>query len=1575
MPYHFRNVPDQWPRQHSRYFSLLVFLLLVLQLQAQQTYIVTKVADTTTGGCVAGDCSLRSAILAANADGQASIIKFDFAVGSPPYTILVRGTPLPPITANNTIIDGMLDNGYQMGDVIIDGRLLAGTVNGLDIMGTATEIYGLQIQNFSGNGIQAAATFAAITIAIGTVGKGNILVSNGGSGFFCPAQINGILDGNYIGTNPAFDTGLGNGSRGVTYNSFATEAPPIFHVTNCVIGNNAVGGITIDGRSVFNISDNIIGTDASATDNLDTGSSGISISGSVGGVIANNIVGFSGRGINVPASIPTQITQNSIFCNPNGGLVRTGNSIQVAITAATPTQISGTSNANGSTIEVFLQDLTGCPAGVPCQGKTFVGSTTVSGGNWTLDVDGLVSIGDVVTATATQSSGTVLNTSTFATCQTISCPTISANIESTPSCVAANSGSLTADPSGGAGPYNFSWSTGATTATISNLPPGTFTVTIVDADGCRALASGTVNEIESPVANAGPDVEICPGENTTLTATATGGTGPYNFSWNPGGNGASITVTPTATTVYDLTASDQNGCTDEDQVIVRITGPQQPDAGPDQTLCSGETASLQGTIAGGPSAGAPVMWTASVPGGTFSPSATVLNPTYTPPAVATTVTLTLSTTNGNATCPDLSDAMVITYVAAPTVDAGPDQTVCVGSPINLQGTIGDGASAGWSASVTGGSFSPDNLDPNAVYTPPVGIATVVLVLAAVDPAGICPTVRDQMTITFTTGNATADAGPDQVICAGETLSLAGTIGGSAGGGQWSTDGDGTFTNANALATIYTPGPNDLTNEGATLTLTTTGTGTCPPASDVLDFRIQAIPTYGVNGTDPSTCGDPDGNFMISGLNPGEAYEVSYVFAGTVLEVSQNASPSGTITIDNLGDGTYSEITVTDDFGCSGAPVNVVLSSPDGPALSANADLICIGGTGSVLGNATGGAGPYNHSWTDQGSGSAGGYTLADINTASLVIDASAAQAGTIDLLYQVTDNVGCSAALSVTVSITALPEISGVQLDSASAAAVADGSIQFVVNNGQAPYSYTWSGPGSGSATLAAAGTATIGNLLPGQYSLQLQDANGCTTSLRFRIGITPGGGGNCTTDAGSLQAAPSGGFQVCSSATARVVHNGDGTLDANDVLVFVLKAANGAVLKVNSIPEFTFDPNTMTLNTTYSAAARAGNPGPAGNVDPADPCLDESNAVEIVFRESLTGVLNFLQGEEELCQGEELILSTNDLGPVDYFWITPARDTLRTNESMVVLPNIQPEDNGEYYVIARNGDCLNDRTGPFNLVVMGLPAGTPICAGDDQTACERTASLQACDPGPGSGFWTSLSAAKITNSGTAATTVTDLLPGDNLFVWTVTVPGCGSVGSDTVRVRYESALFAQPDNFVLERANTEIFMDVLKNDNIGDNADYELTAITEPAFGVLQTLDHGFRFYENEMRRGTVEFVYQVCYFGGTCAGTCDTATVSIEVLNLPYLPEGITPDGDGRNDELTVLGFTPGDSDLRLELTIANQWGEIVFHSNDYTTSDPWKGTFGGKPVPQGAYYCHMKTILPEGAFVRTQTVYVVR
>ncbi|MBK8670922.1 MAG: hypothetical protein IPN89_16330 [Saprospiraceae bacterium] len=152
-------------------------------------------------------------------------------------------------------------------------------------------------------------------------------------------------------------------------------------------------------------------------------------------------------------------------------------------------------------------------------------------------------------------------------------------------------GSTVLTASGGTG---YVWSTGATTSSITLTPVTSINVavTVTSANGCQKSKAVTVvvNPLPSPLISG--DLDICFGQSTTLTAS--GGT---SFEWSSGATTPSITVNPSANTIYRLMATDVNGCRDytEAQVIVHplpvvsITG--------DIEICFGENTSL--TASGG----------------------------------------------------------------------------------------------------------------------------------------------------------------------------------------------------------------------------------------------------------------------------------------------------------------------------------------------------------------------------------------------------------------------------------------------------------------------------------------------------------------------------------------------------------------------------------------------------------------------------------------------------------------------------------------------------------------------------------------------------------------------------------------------------------------------------------------------------------------------------------------------------------------------------------------------------------------------------------------------------------------
>jgi len=121
-------------------------------------------------------------------------------------------------------------------------------------------------------------------------------------------------------------------------------------------------------------------------------------------------------------------------------------------------------------------------------------------------------------------------------------------------------GSLTVTASDGTTPYTYNWSNTATTATISTLGAGTYTVTVTDAGGTTATSSATITEPTALNTTISSQTNVaCFGESTgSLTASVTGGTSPYTYNWNSGETSA--TITGKAAGTYTVSVLDNNGC-------------------------------------------------------------------------------------------------------------------------------------------------------------------------------------------------------------------------------------------------------------------------------------------------------------------------------------------------------------------------------------------------------------------------------------------------------------------------------------------------------------------------------------------------------------------------------------------------------------------------------------------------------------------------------------------------------------------------------------------------------------------------------------------------------------------------------------------------------------------------------------------------------------------------------------------------------------------------------------------------------------------------------------------------------
>ena len=132
-------------------------------------------------------------------------------------------------------------------------------------------------------------------------------------------------------------------------------------------------------------------------------------------------------------------------------------------------------------------------------------------------------------------------------------------------CFGGATGTATAIPAGGTGPYTYSWNTVPvqTTITATGLIAGTYTVTVTDANLCTATANAVITQPATALTVTTSQVDVACFGGTTGTATAipAGGTGPYTYSWNTVPVQTGITATGLGAGPYTVTVTDANLCT------------------------------------------------------------------------------------------------------------------------------------------------------------------------------------------------------------------------------------------------------------------------------------------------------------------------------------------------------------------------------------------------------------------------------------------------------------------------------------------------------------------------------------------------------------------------------------------------------------------------------------------------------------------------------------------------------------------------------------------------------------------------------------------------------------------------------------------------------------------------------------------------------------------------------------------------------------------------------------------------------------------------------------------------------
>ncbi|MBN4066096.1 SprB repeat-containing protein, partial [Candidatus Amoebophilus asiaticus] len=135
--------------------------------------------------------------------------------------------------------------------------------------------------------------------------------------------------------------------------------------------------------------------------------------------------------------------------------------------------------------------------------------------------------------------------------------------QTSPSCNGNNDGTATVSVFGGTPPYTYSWSTTPqqTDSIATALSAGTYTVTIVDANGCDTITSITILDPDTiGFTTDKTDVSCNGGNDATASVSVFGGSPPYTYSWSTTPQQTDSIATALSQGTYTVTITDANGC-------------------------------------------------------------------------------------------------------------------------------------------------------------------------------------------------------------------------------------------------------------------------------------------------------------------------------------------------------------------------------------------------------------------------------------------------------------------------------------------------------------------------------------------------------------------------------------------------------------------------------------------------------------------------------------------------------------------------------------------------------------------------------------------------------------------------------------------------------------------------------------------------------------------------------------------------------------------------------------------------------------------------------------------------------
>ncbi|MEM1215154.1 MAG: hypothetical protein AAGJ82_05695, partial [Bacteroidota bacterium] len=930
----------------------------------------------------------------------------------------------------------------------------------------------------------------------------------------------------------------------------------------------------------------------------------------------------------------------------------------------------------------------------------------------------------------------------------------------------------------------YAWSTGDTTSTIAITEPGRYGLTVTDTLACTNTISADANQTQAPpVAIVGPD-RFCPGTSLALSASP----GFTAYEWSTGDSSPSTSVT-TATTVY-LTATDANGCTAQDSLVVGNFPAPDLSINGAALICAGDTTTL---------AAAP-----NFSGFQWSTGETTANIQVHLPG-----DYTLIAQDENA-CVDTAFFTLMTQ-NLPDVSVAGQQYLCANDTTELV------ASAGFEHYLWSTGVETDQL---RVHTPGtyqvsvtdtlgcVGNASVTLVdaapsLALSDNANLCTgdTLQLMAADTFATYQwSTGSTSAQTFVTESGEVSLTVTNDSSCVASTSITIssfplpepqilGDSIFcpatsTTLNVAPIFTTYAWNTPTNTGPTITpavagmysVTVTDDNGCSGTDslNVLTFSVEPLHISGPT----SFCADASTTLLASpGFttyswdNGAEGTSAIYTQGGTATLTATDENncvatadtlltawplPQPTIQGDSLVcTGEAATLSVADDFinyqWSTGATVTSITTDQTGPiSLTVEDGNGCVGTTNTTLANH-----PEPQLSIDAPAGVCSGSTVSlnapatfatyqwstTANTAAI----STSTAGVYQLT--ITDENGCAAADTVTLASFALPTFTLV----GDPAFCAGNSTIFSIENPN-DWQLNWSNGSTADSTLVDA---------PGLLGLLVTDENGCSDTTSINVAELPL---PSPTIDGELLFCPEGSTTLSvvesypsyqwpggvTTASLAVAQTGDYTVTVTDA-----QGCNGtATASVANHPPPTFQlvaPEGICAESSYLVQGPTGFDAyqwsdgstnttyslPAGEsvaltITDANTC----SAADTVSLLSYALPMPSLTGNLSFCTDNTTTLGVETLEEVTYEWSTGATtDTLLISQA------------GDYAVtVTDNNGCTGVAAAGVTEVANLSPSiqgQTPFCPGTSTTLSStaayatylwsnngETASIEISEPG-----------------------------------------------------------------------------------------------------------------------------------------------------------------------------------------------------------------------------------------------------